>query len=587
MKNGNLRKNLIINTLAYLGYAYNEALNFSVYLNAGIVGTIICFFTSHYSIVPFIVPLFVQIIARSNVKYRHRHINALVELPAQIEDPAFIMNKQGDIILSTGKTQQVFENHEVTNIGEFVGSKGLKAIIDLAADFDSENSLLQEEVHSDVTQKWYEVKAKPAKIKYGEKTKKILVWFRDISRRKAYDLRLQDLLSYSGSLISSLHDLVKSGSVYDHLASFMLTDYEAVFITRIDGDGNLVGNVFKNISARLVKSSAIGISKESVAPIFVARRTARILSNDISSYDTPEEFINDNPFDQRVLDFIDRPIRNFITYHEADVSIIAFNYKSKITAYEKQFIEVLLNTSRTMVILVDLAQENDEQFIQKIMGLCVAAEYSDEIAGNHVLRVNKYSRFIAEKLEMDHRFVEAIGQVAALHDIGKVAMPDLIKNPDEYTMEDRSKMQMHTVYGAKIIDTIMKHALKEDSRLTMARNIAMHHHQTHNGKGYPCLKQQGRIIGKFPDDYRSYLGNEPLSGTEIPLESLIVALADRYDALRCESHYKPLLSHSETMDIMACDDRLKISGEEWYGPELWSVFQKYHQEFDNIFESLK
>jgi HD-GYP domain-containing protein (c-di-GMP phosphodiesterase class II) len=75
----------------------------------------------------------------------------------------------------------------------------------------------------------------------------------------------------------------------------------------------------------------------------------------------------------------------------------------------------------------DAFKHHNRQFLQKVMGLCAAAEYSDEITGRHILRVNAYSRFIAKELGFDIEFVENIGRVAALHDIGKVAIPELIK----------------------------------------------------------------------------------------------------------------------------------------------------------------
>ena len=135
--------------------------------------------------------------------------------------------------------------------------------------------------------------------------------------------------------------------------------------------------------------------------------------------------------------FLDVPIRNFINYHAGDVSIIAFNSVRSLTDQENIFIEVLLNTTRAIVSLVDLVRENEEQFLQKVMGLCAAAEYSDEITGRHILRVNTYSRFIAGKLGFASEFVETIGRVAALHDIGKVAIPDLIKLPKAYSRDQR------------------------------------------------------------------------------------------------------------------------------------------------------
>ncbi|MBU2629477.1 MAG: hypothetical protein KKE61_12740, partial [Proteobacteria bacterium] len=226
-------------------YAAKEVGNFTIYVNAAIIGFIICFFTGNYSIVPFVVPLFVQIIARSNVKYRQRHISALVELPAQTEDPVFIMDIQGNILLSTGKTRDLFKKHSINNISGFIDRKALDAIIEMVFRDTLSPSIPSVETYSNISQKWYEIKAKTAGMSYGEKTQKVLVWFQDISLRKTYDLRLRDLLRYSDSLISSLKEFVKSGSIFEHLSLFLLKDYEAVFITRTDKNKNLVGYVFK------------------------------------------------------------------------------------------------------------------------------------------------------------------------------------------------------------------------------------------------------------------------------------------------------------------------------------------------------
>lgn len=574
-------------TAIYVRYVFHEFLSPAIYVNAVIVGTAICFFTGHYSVIPYCVPLLMQVMARSGVKFRQRDVNALVELPAQIEDPAFIMDREGNVVLSTGKTRKLFEENLVDNIAVFVGEEGLRTILSLVVPGRASGDVLPGELYSGITGKWYEVKANPAADQYGEASRKILVWFRDISLRREYDFRLRDLLAYSSSMTARLEELVKTDSIYDRLADFMLADYEAVYITRTDAEENLVGNVFKHGESALAKSPTILVPNQSQAPILVSRRKSRILSGDIGEYDSPELFKEKNPFDPKVLDFIESPIRNYITYNEADVSIIAFNHNKTISAYEERFIEVLLNISRTIMMLVDLARENDQQFIQKVMGLCAAAEYSDEIAGNHVLRVNAYSRFVAQKMALEPHFAETIGQVAGLHDLGKVAMPELIKRTGTYTAEERLQMQMHTIFGARIIDTVSRYSERPDPRLKMARNIALHHHQTHNGMGYPRMKNGGRMVETYSDDPGAYQGNQPLAGEEVPIEALIVGLADRYDALRSDTLETAALSHEQAVEIMRLDDRLHIGGEEWHGPSVWRIFERHNDEFDRIFKAAK
>ncbi len=414
----------------------------------------------------------------------------------------------------------------------------------------------------------------------------MLVWFSEITAQREADLRQRDLLHYTDSLMSDVKTLARKQSTYDHLAAFILKNYEGLFIARIDPDGNLSGYVFKR-NGRLRRSEAIVIANDSYAPILLSRREATVISDDICNYPSASSFDKKYMFDERVRSFLAVPIRNFINYHAGDVSIIAFNSVRTITAQENIFIEVLLNTTRAIVALADLARENDEQFLQKVMGLCAAAEYSDEITGRHILRVNAYSRLIAGELGFDLDFVENIGRVAALHDIGKVAVPELIKLAKPYSRNQRLEMQMHTVYGARIIETMMAYSEKEDPRMVMARNIALHHHQTFNGKGYPRLKSNGTIQAPIGRDYADYQNHAPLSGVEIPTEALIVGLADRYDALRSRRPYKDGYSHEKTLAILTKDDRSGINGEEWYGVEIWHMFEKHHLRFKEIFEGIQ
>ncbi|MBK1650270.1 hypothetical protein [Rhabdochromatium marinum] len=341
----------------YIDFLIKEIVNPQIYLNAFVVGSIICYLTANFSSVPYIVPLFVQVLARSSVKFRQRHQKALVELPAQTEDPAFIMDTQGTIILSIGKTLELFESQSILNIKQLISEAAFGEM--LAVAFSQEPSSAAHnrvEAFSERTGKWYEIKAKTTGIRYGDHSQKILVWFQDISIRKVYQLRVRDLLRYSSDLIASLEKPLTTGMECDHLASFLLKEYEAAFITRADHNNNLSGYAFKNQADHMVRSDFITIDYQSQAPINISRKEKRILSAEASAYASEAAFLQRHPFDPRVLEFIGVPIRNFITYNESDISIIAFNFRSRITIYEKEFFEVLVNIYRNMVLALDFKQ---------------------------------------------------------------------------------------------------------------------------------------------------------------------------------------------------------------------------------------
>lgn len=342
----------------YLNYVIKEVLTIQVYISAAIIGSIICYLTSNFNVVPYIVPLLVQILVRSHTKFRHRHQNALVELPAQTQDPAFIMDMKGNIVLSIGNTLALFERHGVKNIKDFVNPDVFDAIIAQALSGEKNpHNVSAIEAFSGKTLKWYQITAKATGIKYGDKEQKILVWFQDVNLRTIYQLRLKDLLRYSDTLITSLEKPLKPGTEYEHFAAFILKEYEAVYITRADKENNLEGYAFKDGLDGIIRSGTITVSNKSQAPINISRQQKQIISNDILDYPSYAEFLEANPFDPKVIDFIDTQIRNFITYNEADISIIAFNFRSRITSYEKQFFEIVVNIYRTMVTLVDQKKE--------------------------------------------------------------------------------------------------------------------------------------------------------------------------------------------------------------------------------------
>ncbi len=240
----------------------------------------------------------------------------------------------------------------------------------------------------------------------------------------------------------------------------------------------------------------------------------------------------------------------------------------KIIGYAGTYIDTEeLNRLRKIKNELEKQKIYKEKLNQIIIGLCAASEYSDETTGEHVLRVNKYSEFIARKLNLDEKFCSTIGMVAALHDIGKVAIQSLIQFKGRYSPEQREEMQKHTIYGFEIIQ---KFSTNEEYEFVIARNIALHHHQSYDGSGYPKVEINGE--------------SRPLKGEEIPLEALIVSMADIYDALRSRRSYKSSMTHEKVYEIMAVDDRTGVTGEEKFGKKLWELFKKYHLELSKIYE---
>lgn len=180
----------------------------------------------------------------------------------------------------------------------------------------------------------------------------------------------------------------------------------------------------------------------------------------------------------------------------------------------------------------------------------IANELNDEDTGNHILRVNLYSKLISEKLGCSRNFIEEISTYASLHDIGKIGVSDMIlKKPGKLTTEEFDTMKNHVVLGHKLI--------KKMEIGKIAENIALCHHEKYSGEGY--------VMG--------------LSGEDIPLEARIVSLADVYDALRQERVYKEGFSHEKAKEI------IESERGKHFDPKIVDIFLKYNEQFDTIFRT--
>ncbi len=202
-----------------------------------------------------------------------------------------------------------------------------------------------------------------------------------------------------------------------------------------------------------------------------------------------------------------------------------------------------------------------------ILRMIQMAELRDpKETGAHVNRVASYSVEMYELWAKHHgKSAEEIQEnrdtlrmAAMLHDIGKVAISDLIlKKPARFSREEFEIMKSHTYQGAKIF-------IDAQSKIDeTARDVALTHHENWDGTGYP-----GRIdLATGLPLEKDFEGNPlPLKGDEIPLFGRITALADVYDALSSRRVYKESWAEKEVFKEIT-----ELSGRK-FDPEIVEIF---------------
>lgn len=239
----------------------------------------------------------------------------------------------------------------------------------------------------------------------------------------------------------------------------------------------------------------------------------------------------------------------------------------KIIGFSKKQEDFLKILSTTLGLTIERAQLTREI----VMKMIKMAELRDpKETGSHVNRVGSYSVVLYQEWakrkglpEEEIRRQSDIFRIAAmLHDVGKVAISDLIlKKPGKLSDEEYEEMKSHTYLGARLF------ADPKSEFEQAALDVVLNHHERWDGKGYPGHVD---ILTGLPlPGYEMEDGRpRPKRGEEIPIFGRIVAIADVYDALMSKRCYKEEWDENQTID------EIRRSAGSHFDPELVEIFME-------------
>ena len=222
-------------------------------------------------------------------------------------------------------------------------------------------------------------------------------------------------------------------------------------------------------------------------------------------------------YDFGATDYISRPFDAMVVHRRVVNTIMLYAKQRKLTGMVAEQIYEKEKTNKLMVSI-----------------LSHIVEFRNGESGLHIIRIHMLTELLLKHLvkktdqyRLSAADISLISNASALHDIGKITIPDEILNkPGRLTAEEFEIMKQHSRAGALMLWEMPLY--QGEPLLKVAYEICRWHHERYDGNGYP----------------------DGLSGEEIPISAQIVALADVYDALTSERCYKKAFSHDTAVEMI-------------------------------------
>ncbi len=267
---------------------------------------------------------------------------------------------------------------------------------------------------------------------------------------------------------------------------------------------------------------------------------------------TDELEIARDAYEMGVMGIITKPVVPFIAVRRVQLVVELFQARDSLNDKVKRQEKTLEENVQTI----------DALHRGTIEAMASAIEFRDVESGEHTSRLYAITKILLQETAMGEGFTEqeieniAIGSI--MHDVGKIAISDVILNkPGKLTREEFEIMKSHTLKGGELMKQLQK--TQSHPSYVYAEDIARHHHERWDGRGYP----------------------DGLKGDEISIWAQVVSIADVYDALISPRVYKKAFTQDKAVEMIK-------NGEcGCFNPKLIQCFLQAEPKIRSLYPELK
>jgi len=261
-------------------------------------------------------------------------------------------------------------------------------------------------------------------------------------------------------------------------------------------------------------------------------------------------------------DYITKPFQLEEVQARVKTHLKLYSLQQELRHHNDRLEEVVHQRTRQLEVAVERIKTSYDQTLQ---ALGTALDMRDAETAGHSDRVTRYALEIGHAMGCTEEEQAELALGAALHDIGKIGIPDaILLKPGKLSAEETAVMRRHVTIGYELVS---QHVF-----LSRAAQIVLTHHESYDGGGYP----QG------------------LAGKEIPLGARIFAVADTFDAMTSDRPYRAAMTYEAArQEILRCAgtqfDRDVVEAFLGIQPEAWtriraeSDLDSYSQRLRNSF----